>query len=69
MNEKESFKVSDKETTQSDSHVKEVKRYSSEKNKKPPRSMNERQDYDNLEEKNKDDNSNLTLTEDKATLA
>jgi len=41
MSEKENFKVSDKETEQPSSHVKEVKRYSGEKNIKVTRKQNE----------------------------
>jgi hypothetical protein len=41
MSEKESFKVNDKEPVQSPSHVKELKRYSGEKNKKVSRKQNE----------------------------
>ena len=42
MSEKESFKVNDKETVQSPSHVKEMKRYSGEKNKKVSTKQNEK---------------------------
>ena len=67
MNEKES-KTNEQETKQPTSSARQVKRYSGEKNKKVTAKLNETETGPvDLAEKNKDDNSNLPLTEDKTT--
>ena len=70
MSEKENVKSNEQETTPQTSHVKkQSRRYTSEKNKKETRKLNETETGpDNLAEKNKDDNSNLPPTEDKRPL-
>ncbi len=65
MSEKESVKTDEQEKKPQKSPVKEVRRYTGA-NKKVPEKLNETETgYANLAEKNRDDNSNLPLTEDK----